>query len=82
MAISPSLKMLPEIGIQKSLLIGTYTFVLMSTTGRRVKPLFRVTHDLYGLLLSRKETFKDRAVTATHLRYLIDLVESKKITGG
>ena len=54
----------------------------MSTTGRRVKPLFRVTHDLYGLLLSRKETFKDRAVTATHLRYLIDLVESKKITGG
>ncbi|KAH8118408.1 glutamyl-tRNA amidotransferase [Phellopilus nigrolimitatus] len=39
-----------------------------------------ITHDLYGLLIARKETFKDNPVSVVQLRELIGLVESKNIT--
>ncbi|KAI5123397.1 hypothetical protein M0805_006105 [Coniferiporia weirii] len=39
-----------------------------------------ITHDLYGLLIARKETFRDNPVSVDQMRELIDLVESKKIT--
>ena len=41
----------------------------------------RITHDLYGLLVARKETFRDNVVSTEQLGELIDLVEGKKLTG-
>ncbi|EJD01369.1 glutamyl-tRNA amidotransferase [Fomitiporia mediterranea MF3/22] len=40
-----------------------------------------ITHDLYGLLVARKETFRENVVSVEQLRDLIDLVESNKVTG-
>lgn len=40
----------------------------------------RVSHDLYGMLVAKKETFKENHITSDQLRELIDLVEQGKLT--
>lgn len=40
-----------------------------------------MTHELLGQLAARKESFKDNTLTAGQLGEIIDLVQTKTITG-
>ena len=45
------------------------------------RAIFRITHELLGQLALRNETFKENPLSAEQLGNLIDLVQSKNITG-
>lgn len=41
----------------------------------------RITHELLGQLAIRHETFKDNELSVAQMGELVDLVQSKRITG-
>ncbi|THH11478.1 hypothetical protein EW145_g623 [Phellinidium pouzarii] len=70
-----------EVGFDGQLGQGFASFYEDVGNGHDPKIAFNwITHDLYSLLVARKETFKDNPVSVAQMRELIDLVESKMMT--
>ncbi|KAL5508185.1 hypothetical protein ACEPAH_5804 [Sanghuangporus vaninii] len=71
-----------EVGFDGTLGGGFISYFDEVSNNRNAKIAINwITHDLYGLLVARKENFKDNVISAGQLGELIDLVESKKLTG-